>query len=281
MSHQRQIVLITGANRGIGFAIAQRLAQPKYTVIITARSLEKAQAAASSISKNTDDVIGLQLDVEDSTSIEACAKEVEHKYGRLDVLIHNAGMFISVYRHSSKTKLIIGVNNSNDIKNGKIDEVKGWASSYHINVIGPHVATRIFAPLLLKSPAPRVLFISSSAGSLGLDADSNLGLGFNSAPEAGWPKEDNHILTSYRPTKSATNMVMRDWYRIFKNDGVKVHALCPGRVATDFGSCTVEEAKQQGGTPVEQPAVFVEAILDGKWDEHQGEFIHEGGVYPW
>ena len=94
MSNPRQIVLITGANRGIGLAIAQRLAQPKYTVIITARSLEKAQTAAASISTNTEDVVGMRLDVEDLTSIETCAKEVEAKYGRLDILIHNAGMCI-------------------------------------------------------------------------------------------------------------------------------------------------------------------------------------------
>ena len=87
----RQIVLVTGANRGIGLAIAQRLAQSKYTVIITARSLDKAQAAASSISKDTAQVVGMRLDAEDMASIESCAKEVTEKYGRLDVLIHNAG----------------------------------------------------------------------------------------------------------------------------------------------------------------------------------------------
>ena len=176
---------------------------------------------------------------------------------------------------------MLGVNYSNDIKNGKIDPVYAWASSYHINVIGPQFANQTFAPLLLKSQSARILFVSSAAGSLGLDTDSDLGLGYNAAPAAGWPKEDDHILTSYRPTKSAMNMVMRDWYRILKNDGVKVHALCPGRVATEFGSCSIQEAEQQGGTPVEQPAAFVESILDGKWDAHQGKFIHEGGVYPW
>ena len=174
-----------------------------------------------------------------------------------------------------------GVNLSDDMKKGTIDPIKGWATTYHINVIGPHFITKTFAPLLLKSEAARVLFVSSVVGSLGMDTQPDLGIGFNSPPEAGWPKEDNNILTAYRPSKSAMNMVMRDWYRILKNDGVKVHALCPGRVATEFGQMSVEEAKQQGGTPVEQPAVFVETILDGKWDEHQGKFIHEKGVYPW
>ena len=87
----RKIVLITGANRGIGNALARKLAGSEYTVILAARSLAAAQEAATQISSYVKSVIGIQLDVEDVASIQACADKVEKEYGKLDVLVNNVG----------------------------------------------------------------------------------------------------------------------------------------------------------------------------------------------
>lgn len=88
----RKIVLITGANRGIGNALARKLVgTDEYTVILAARSLSAAQDAAAELDKGTERAVGVQLDVEDEASIRACAHKVQEQYGKLDILVNNAG----------------------------------------------------------------------------------------------------------------------------------------------------------------------------------------------
>ena len=89
------IVLVTGGNAGIGLATVSALirsSKPTYTAILGSRSLDRGKAAAESLSG---DIVGnvypVQLDIEDEGSVERAVKEIEEKYGRLDVLVNNAG----------------------------------------------------------------------------------------------------------------------------------------------------------------------------------------------
>lgn len=100
---EKHIVLITGGNTGIGYETVKALyaSETPYTILIGSRSLEKAQDAISTlqseISSSGSEVIPLQLDIEDDTSIENAFREVEGRWGRVDTLINNAGMFSKTF----------------------------------------------------------------------------------------------------------------------------------------------------------------------------------------
>ena len=89
MSSDRKVVLVTGANRGIGKEIAKQLAARNWQVIITARDYAKALQAAEEIGSTS---LGLQMDVQDEDSIKQAVVLVEEKFKKLDVLINNAGV---------------------------------------------------------------------------------------------------------------------------------------------------------------------------------------------
>jgi NAD(P)-dependent dehydrogenase (short-subunit alcohol dehydrogenase family) len=76
------------------------------------------------------------------------------------------------------------------------------------------------------------------------------------------------------------NMLGREWYRLLKEEGVKVHIICPGRVATNFGGWAEDQARSQGATDVDLPVQFLKSILQGEKDGLEGRFIHQGGEYP-
>lgn len=165
-------------------------------------------------------------------------------------------------------------------RKGEYTAQEAWTKTYSINVIGAHNVTNAFAPLLLKSSSPRLVFVSSSVGSLGLDVSTDMVYNRPLPPAGKWPKDDAGGMTTYRASKAAMNMLAREWYRLLKEEGVKVHIICPGRVATTFGGWEQDQAKQQGGTDIDPPVQFLKDIVQGEKDGLEGRFIHQGGEYP-
>ncbi|KAJ5858051.1 hypothetical protein N7455_008945 [Penicillium solitum] len=148
----RRIVLITGANSGIGLATAKVLAQAsqEFHVILACRSLEKGTQALGELKQEgiTGNVSAVQLDVTDETSIKAAATNIQERFGHLDVLMNNAGV---ASRHPDiKTRLQLCMDT---------------------NVIGPAVVSAAFRSLLLKSPNSYSIYVTSGVGSLSLASD--------------------------------------------------------------------------------------------------------------
>lgn len=137
--------LVTGGNRGIGFAIAQGLLTKGYDVIITARALDSAKQAAAELSGN---VMPLELDVSDDRSITQAAKMVSQQVGTLDVLINNAG----IYPDGSVDVLTV----SREVLITAMDT----------NTFGMIQLVQALLPLLEKSQDARIINMSSSLGSL-------------------------------------------------------------------------------------------------------------------
>ena len=137
--------LITGGNRGIGFAIAQGLLSKGYDVIITARSLDSAKQAAAELAGN---VIPVELDVSRDRSIEQAVKTVSQHVEKLDVLINNAG----IYPDGNADMLTI----SREV----------LLSAMDTNTFGMIQLVQALLPLLEKSPDARIINMSSSLGSL-------------------------------------------------------------------------------------------------------------------
>lgn len=141
----KKVVLITGANKGIGYEIAKQLGQKGFHVVIAARDEERGMNAARSLAKNGIEVAFLQMDVADSKSVINAARIFSDKYDRLDVLVNNAAILI-------ESGSIISMSS-------KILE-----DTFRTNTFGPLLVIQIFLEFITKGG--RIINISSSAGSL-------------------------------------------------------------------------------------------------------------------
>ncbi|KAL8822583.1 MAG: hypothetical protein Q9191_006679 [Dirinaria sp. TL-2023a] len=145
--------------------------------------------------------------------------------------------------------------------------------------------TYTFVPLLLKSRDPRLLFLASGTSSLA--GSLNFGLPMNRVPaEKGWPKKEMleagvANIPAYRACKCGLNMVMREWDRVLKEDGVKVWCISPGFLATGLGG-NPEATKNAGAGDPATAGEFVRAVLEGERDGDVGQvLLRDGGVQPW
>jgi NAD(P)-dependent dehydrogenase (short-subunit alcohol dehydrogenase family) len=137
--------LITGGNRGIGFAIAQGLITQGYDVIITARSIDVATNAAETLGANA---TPLELDVSDDHSITQAIEILNQKIDRLDVLINNAGIY--------PDKQVDSLTISRELLN----------AAMQTNTFGPIRLVQTCLPLLEKSSDARVINLSSGMGEI-------------------------------------------------------------------------------------------------------------------
>jgi NAD(P)-dependent dehydrogenase (short-subunit alcohol dehydrogenase family) len=227
VSASATIVLVTGANKGIGFETSRQLASSPYNyyVLMASRDSGRGEAAASSLRKEGLSVEHVVLDVTDDDSITAAASQVNDKYGHIDVLINNAGIAVEWL--------------------GDRPARQAWKDTFDTNVFGVAAVTDAFIPLLKKSndPAPRIVFVSSDLGRLETKYDPN-------------HQYFRRPLPVYSSSKAAMNMLALHYAKDFrvgwgadeegKGGGVewKINVTCPGPTKTDFngnrGSQTVE-----------------------------------------
>jgi NAD(P)-dependent dehydrogenase (short-subunit alcohol dehydrogenase family) len=251
MSSSQTIVLITGANQGIGFETAKNLllSSPKYHILLGSRSLANGVAAAKTLQSLP--ILGtvspLQLDVTSDSSVDAAAEFVAEKYRRIDFLINNAGIGTQLHAQKSARDAV-----------RKVMET---------NVVGVVSVTEAFLPLLLKSNSPKLLFVSSTTGSMTVASDSKSVL--------------NHGgVMDYRASKAALNMLMVMYWNRLKGEGVKVWGVNPGLIGTGFHG--------RGGESMgSEPAVGGERlarVVRGERDDCVGKVVtgdEEGGILAW
>ena len=152
-----------------------------------------------------------------------------------------------------------------------------WNKSWDVNVTGTYIVTDTFAPLLLESSQPRLLFITS--GTSTLTEHDNLAMGINRSPPKGWPKKA-FAVTAYRAAKTGMNMMMLEWARILKEDGVKVFAISPGMLATGLGG-DPEAMKKMGAIDPNIGAELVRDVIEGRRDADVGKVVRKNNVQPW
>lgn len=207
--------LVTGANKGIGLAIARQLGVKGFSVWLGCRNSDRGETAAAELRGLGIDAQALELDVTDSESTRKAALRFGEGAASLDVLINNAGISIGTPAHVSKES---------------VDDV---GRMFEVNTLGPLRVTQAFLPLLRRSKSARIVMMSSGLGSI-TDAGDIAGL-FWSVGYAG-----------YCASKSALNMLTIKLAKELLADGIKVNAADPGFTATDLnghtGYRTVEEA---------------------------------------
>jgi NAD(P)-dependent dehydrogenase (short-subunit alcohol dehydrogenase family) len=242
----QQIALVTGANKGLGRETARRLAAAGMTVLASARDAGRGQAAAAELAAGGADVRFLQLDVTDADSVRRAAAWVEENYGRLDVLVNNAG--ISVENRAPVTEVTAGQ----------------LRRTYETNVFGVVTVTVAMLPLLRRARGARIVNVSSMLGSLSMTADPH-------GPFSAWP---GAFLLAYNSSKTALNALTVIWAGALRADGIKVNSADPGYVATDLNH-------HSGHSTVEQGAEIIVALATLAADGPTGTFQSAAGTRPW
>ncbi|KAL4735890.1 hypothetical protein BDV11DRAFT_173428 [Aspergillus similis] len=259
-----KIVVITGANTGIGFETVKALlrSNQRYHIFLGGHNLEKAQVASKQISSESayNVLEPFQVDVESDESIEAAFKHIAAKYDRIDCLINNAGACFDAYIDKDMTAR------------------QAWNKSWDVNMTGAHVMTTTFLPLLLNSKDPRLLFITSGLSSLQAASDTTNPK--NAIPAAGPPKPLPFV--GYRSAKTGLNMLMVEWTKALKKDGVKVWAVAPGLLATALGGNT-EHLKKLGAQDPSIGGCTIRRVVEGERDADAGNVVREYGspIQPW
>jgi len=141
--------------------------------------------------------------------------------------------------------------------------------------------THTFAPLLIASSNPRLLFVTSGLSSLETCAHGTDSKLVSATPPKGWPKPPAMAQTAYRSSKTALNMLMLYWKKTLEVDGVKVFAISPGFLATGLGGMGADVLKKFGAGEPEVGGVLIRDVLEGKRDADQGAVVDRNGVQPW
>lgn len=226
-------VLITGANRGIGLGLARQFAGRGWHVLAACRSPEKAEELLALARTSSQRVDILRLDVGDAASLDAWRDEVNKRLTRLDVLVNNAGVHPGV-----RTE-----------KMGAID-LAAIEAALAINALAPIAVTQALLPLLRTGRNPRVVNISSGAGSMKAVA--------------------THVHYGYAMSKAALNMFVRRSALDLGPEGVTSVAISPGWIRTDMGGADAEVALDEGTAAL---AATIEALTpaqNGQWLDRFG-----------
>lgn len=244
-----RIALVTGGNRGIGLQIARDLAGQGLTVLIGSRDLANGEAAARDIGGTAR---AIQLDVTDPASIAAAADRIAQDFGRLDVLMNNAG----ISRAGNGLPFAEAVKR-NLITDAPMEDIR---AVYETNVFGVIAVTKAMLPLLKKSPAGRIVMTGSSGASLTL----------NSNPD----NPHRRMFGNYSASKTAEHAVMLAFALALEDTNIKVNAACPGFTSTALNNFNGTRSVEEGArAPVRLALVGA--------DGPTGTFSDENGPVPW
>jgi len=243
-STQTKIVLITGANKGIGFETARAIASAGHTVLIGARDPDRGRTAASNLAADGLDVSYLPLDVTDEVSLAAAADQVSVDHGRLDILINNA----AITKDRGRAPAGLPIPDLREV--------------LETNTIGAAATIHHFLPLLRCSDAALIGNVSSGLGTVD----------FMTKPDQQLAAYTT--LLAYNTSKAALNAITLIYARSLQLEGIRVVALSPGFVATDLNNNTGWDTPEQGGQRIADQVLAA--------SDQTGVFLKEGGgTYPW
>jgi NAD(P)-dependent dehydrogenase (short-subunit alcohol dehydrogenase family) len=211
----KKIALITGANKGIGYEIARQLGKQGYLILVGSRDKKRGQAATDRLKAEGIDAHLQLLDVTHDPSHVRTRDFIENEYGRLDVLVNNAGA-----AHDKVLK-------PSEIPIDTVREV------FEPNFFGVIAVTQVLLPLLRKSDAGRIVNLSSSLGSLTTLADPT-------------SFDGQFRLLGYGASKAALNMFTVQLAHELRDTPIKVNSVHPGWIKTDMGGPEAPGTVEQG-----------------------------------
>ncbi len=243
MPQAEKVALVTGANKGIGFELARQLGRRGMSVLLGARNTMLGQDAAQKLTSEGLDAHALHIDLNQPETIDQAAKQIEREYGRLDVLINNAGIADPADGPPSTASL------------------EAVRRVFDTNLFGTLAVTQAMLPLVRRAPAGRIVNVSSGLGSLTLNGDP--AWEFAAVKRLG-----------YNSSKAALNMLTVQLAYELRDTKIKVNSANPGFTATDLNG-------HRGYQTVEEGAM--EALRLALLDENgpTGRVFNRDGTDPW
>ena len=245
MANAKKVALITGANKGLGYEMARQLAQTGVTVVLAARDQAKGESAVEKLKAEGLDVRFLKLDVTNKADYSGAAAFLEKNFGKLDILINNAGISADGLAGTSASATT----------------EQSLEATFETNFFAPIALTQALLPLLKKSEAGRIVNMSSILGSQTLHADPNSPI-------------YNFKSLSYDASKAALNSFTIHLAYELKDTKIKVNSAHPGWVKTDMGTDAAPMEIPEGGKTGVALALLDEAGPNGG-------FFHMGQTLPW
>lgn len=240
-SAPKKIALVTGANKGIGFEVARRLAASGCTVLLGARNPVLGEEAAGKLKR--DDVRYLAIDLDDSATIALAAQAIDADFGRLDILVNNAG--------------IIGQGEGLP-SSCSLDAIE---RAFRVNFLGSVAVTQAMLPLLRKAPSASIVNVSSGLGSLTKSGDP---AGTHAAAE----------YFGYAASKAALNMLTVQLAWELRDTSIKVNSAAPGYTATDLNHHRGTQTIPEGAAEIIRLALLPD-------NGPTGIFSSTQGIVPW
>jgi NAD(P)-dependent dehydrogenase (short-subunit alcohol dehydrogenase family) len=244
---EKKIALVTGANKGLGLETCRQLGRRNTVVLMGARDIKKGLTAADGLRSEGLTVEPIQLDVTRADHIEKVQAFIETRFGRLDILVNNAGMI-----HPDEP---LFANSSEKVS------LQALRETFEVNFFGQVALTQALLPLIKKSPAGRIVNVSSILGSLTLHS--------NESSEATQVKP-----LAYDASKTALNQFTVHLAASLKQTPIKVNAAHPGWVRTDLGS-------QRAPMEVEEGAKTAVRLATLGAGGPTGKFYHLDEALPW
>lgn len=230
-----KIALVTGANKGIGFAIARGLGAAGFRVAVGARDDGRRREAVRQLRETGVDAFGVRLDVTSDEDVAAAARTLEAEAGQLDVLINNAGIAGSADAGAQDPTTL---------------DLDALRTVLDTNVLGAVRVTNAMLPLLERSAAPRIVNISSNMGSLEL----------HTGP----------MMAAYASSKTMLNAFTVHYARRFAQTPIIINSACPGYVATDFTGHAAPRTPEQGAAIAVQLATLPDDGPRGGFFDEEG-----------
>ena len=230
----KKVALVTGGNQGLGYEFCKQLAHRDHNVLLTARNEDKGTTAAESLRSQGYDVSFLQLSVDDENEVRQAAQCVLESYGRLDLIVNNAGVNPISDGFSFRNNVDLNYLNSEE-----------FLAMIRVNSLGPMLMVKHFQDLLEKSVEPKVLNISSWMGSI-----------------ANRKKGGNY---SYCASKVALNMMVKLSAFDLRRKNIVSITVNPGSVRTRMGG-------EGGQFSLGESVSKLLAILENVTIEDSGKF---------
>lgn len=231
MSAPDKVALVTGANRGIGLEVARELARAGMKVVLTCRDEEKGKQAKDQLASENLQVDMRTLDVTSSASVRDLALYLRKQYGRLDVLVNNAGIMLDRFEDGQPVMSIMDCD---------LDHVR---QTMETNLYGALLLTKELLPLMKENHYGRIVNVSSGLGQI-----SEMGAGY----------------TGYRLSKAALNALTCMVADEVRSENIIVNACCPGWVRTDMGGKNAARSVEEGADTIVWLCQSADGAISGK-----------------
>jgi NAD(P)-dependent dehydrogenase (short-subunit alcohol dehydrogenase family) len=240
---EQPVAVVTGGNRGVGLEVCRRLGNLGYAVVLGSRDLRRAEVAAKEIDPEGERITPCHIEVDNSVNIDGLGAWVKERFGRVDAIVNNASTAPDLWAMAGNTDL------------------SPVAEALDVNLFGAWRVTQALLPLLRSSPRPRVVNVSSEAGSV-------------TRMTGGRP--------AYSLSKAALNALTRMLAAELYRDGILVNAVCPGWTAQEGAGGAVGGTSATSGarTPAQGAASVVWAVTIPNGGP-TGTFTRDGREIPW